>query len=106
MPYMPCMVYYNILQNICNFVSQEFNFVFQELVKKNHGNKRNMLTFVLRYSPAKQKTKASMVTARNGMINCIITPDLLSVFISKDCTHTHIHTHIYIYNRILNRTYK
>lgn len=39
---------------------------------------------MLKYSPAKQKMKASALTARYGMINCVKIPDLFSIFISKD----------------------
>ena len=47
-------------------------------------NKSCMLTLVLKYSPAKQKTKASIVTAKYGIINCTNISNLLVMFISKD----------------------
>lgn len=52
--------------------------------KIDENIEETLLTLVLRYSPAKQKTKASTVTARHGMTNCISIPDLLSIFIPRD----------------------
>jgi len=42
-------------------------------------------TLELKYSPAKQKTKASNVTAIYGMMDCINIPDLPSISVPKDC---------------------
>lgn len=51
-------------------------------------NKRmeRVLTLELRYSPAKQKTKASNVTAIYGIMDCISIPDLFSMSVPRDCT--------------------
>lgn len=51
-----------------------------------------MITLVLKCSPAKQNTKASIVIARYGIINCINILDLFAMFIPKDWNIKYLQT--------------